>query len=211
MDEAIQNWFHCQFECNLVVVRLLLFGCSKKHCLLVCWSLCLAIVLESLVEKNLFREDLYYRLNVFKIELPALKDRRIDLPILIRHILRRLCTASDNRLARISEEAMELLLKFHYPGNVRELENILEHALIICRDDVIRPKHLPDYMQHLDTASEPENLSSPTTGGETDNAERQHILKVLRQNNWQRSKTAQVLEMDRTTLWRKMKRHGINR
>ncbi|MBW1828521.1 MAG: sigma 54-interacting transcriptional regulator [Deltaproteobacteria bacterium] len=167
--------------------------------------------LESLVEKKLFREDLYYRLNVFKIELPALKDRRIDLPILIRHILRRLCTASDNRPARISEEAMELLLKFHYPGNVRELENILEHALIICRDDVIRPKHFPDYMQHLDTPSEPENLSSPITGGETDNAEKQHILKVLRQNNWQRSKTAQVLEMDRTTLWRKMKRHGINR
>jgi len=165
--------------------------------------------LETLVEKKLFREDLYYRLNVFKIELPPLKDRRIDLPILIRHILRRLCTASDNRLARISEETMELLLKFHYPGNVRELENILEHALIICRDHVIYPKHLPDYMQHQRTPSKSEAISTPETENGFDNAEKRHILEVLRQNNWHRSKAAKVLKMDRTTLWRKMKRHGI--
>jgi PAS domain S-box-containing protein len=165
--------------------------------------------LEKLVEKSLFRQDLYYRLNVFKIELPALKDRRIDLPILIRHILRRLCTVRDSRLPRISEDAMTLLLKFRYPGNVRELENILEHALIICKDDVIRPKHLPDYMQHKSFVSEHEDTSTPITEIDTDNAERQHILKVLRENNWQRSKTARVLNMDRTTLWRKMKRYGI--
>ncbi len=166
--------------------------------------------LRKLVTKGLFREDLYYRLNVFKIEIPALKDRRIDLPILIRHVLRRLCTTSDNRLPRISEEAMELLLKFHYPGNVRELENILEHALIICKDDVIRSKHLPDYIQHHHAPSEPEPFSSPATGNGIDNVEKQHILKVLHQNSWHRSKAAQVLKMDRTTLWRKMKRHGIS-
>jgi len=166
--------------------------------------------LEGLVEKKLFREDLYYRLNVFKIELPDLKDRRIDLPILIRHILRRLCAVRDNRLPRISEEAMELLLKFNYPGNVRELENILEHALIICKNDVIRPKHLPDYLQAPPPSRKPEVLSVSLPSEAPENSERQLILRMLRQNNWHRAKTAQALEMDRTTLWRKMKRHGIN-
>jgi len=165
--------------------------------------------LEKLVEKKAFREDLYYRLNVFRIELPDLKNRRIDLPILIRHIVRRLCAASDNRPPRISEETMELLLKFDYPGNVRELENILEHALIVCRNDVILPKHLPDYVQNQNQNENVEVLSEPLPGIEPDTAERQRILQILRQNNWHRAKTAQALNMDRTTLWRKMKRHGI--
>jgi len=165
--------------------------------------------LEHLVDKKLFRQDLYYRLNVFRIELPALKNRRIDLPILIRHILRRLCTASDNRLPRISEEAMELLLNFDYPGNVRELENILEHALIICRNDVIRLKHLPDYVQKQYPSSEPEVFATSLQMSKADNTERERILQILRHNNWHRAKTARALNMDRTTLWRKMKRHGI--
>ncbi len=165
--------------------------------------------LGTLVEKKLFREDLFYRLNVFRIELPALKDRRIDLPILIRHILRRLCTVGDNRIPKISEDGMALLLKFDYPGNVRELENILEHALIICRNDVIQPKHLPDYIQNQYLSSRPEKASPLLPGSDLDTTERQDILLMLRQNNWHRNKTAQALKMDRTTLWRKMKQHGI--
>ena len=147
---------------------------------------------------------------MFRILLPTLKDRRIDLPILIRHILRRLCTASDNRLPNISEEAMEFLLKFDYPGNVRELENILEHALIICKNDVIQPKHLPDYVQHQSPPGKPEALAPSLPGNDSDTSERQRILQALRQYNWHRGKTAQALEMDRTTLWRKMKRYGIS-
>jgi PAS domain S-box-containing protein len=166
--------------------------------------------LEQLVEKKEFREDLYYRLNVFRIELPDLKNRRIDLPILIRHILRKLCAASDSRPPRISEETMELLLKFDYPGNVRELENILEHALIICRDDVIRPRHLPDYLQGPSASVISEVLSTSLPTEAPKNTERQLILRMLRENNWHRAKTAQALQMDRTTLWRKMKRHGID-
>ena len=166
--------------------------------------------LSKLVKKNLFREDLFYRLNVFRLELPALRDRRIDLPILIRHILRRLCTASDTRVPRISEEAMEFLLRFDYPGNVRELENILEHALIICRDDVILSKHLPDYIQDQITSGKPEIWSSSHADDQLNLTERQRILRILKKNNWHRVRTAQALEIDRTTLWRKMKRHGIS-
>jgi two-component system response regulator HydG len=103
--------------------------------------------LDRLVADGLFREDLFYRLNVFRLNLPALKDRKIDLPLLLRHILRRLCAARGSHPVKISKATMELLLKFDYPGNVRELENILEHALIISQEKEILPKHLPEYVQ----------------------------------------------------------------
>jgi len=90
--------------------------------------------LDKLVEDGLFREDLFYRLNVFRLRLPRLKDRKIDLPLLLRHILRRLCAARGSDPVNISKSAMEILLKFDYPGNVRELENIIEHALIISQE-----------------------------------------------------------------------------
>ncbi len=165
--------------------------------------------LEQLVSKRLFREDLFYRLNVFRIELPSLKDRRVDLPILIPHILRRMIAAMDHRQVRISENAMEILLNFDYPGNVRELENILEHALIVCRDKVVRLKHLPDYVQKRFMSPKLETPSIHMFDNRPDNAERREILSVLRQNSGHRAKTAMALGMDRTTLWRKMKRYGI--
>jgi transcriptional regulator with PAS, ATPase and Fis domain len=101
---------------------------------------------HELVEKRLFREDLFYRLNVMRIELPPLKHRKADLPILIRHIMRRLSATKNQVPESISEEAMKVLLNYDYPGNVRELENILEHALIICRSHLIEIKHLPEYV-----------------------------------------------------------------
>ncbi|MCP4682210.1 MAG: PAS domain-containing protein [Desulfobacterales bacterium] len=165
--------------------------------------------LEQLVKKRLFREDLFYRLNVFRIELPTLKDRRDDLPVLIPHILRRISAAMDNRQVKISENAMEILLNFDYPGNVRELENILEHALIVCRDNVIRLKHLPDYVQKRFMSPERETPSAQMPDNSMDNVERQKILRMLSQHSGHRARTAKALDMDRTTLWRKMKQYGI--
>ena len=103
--------------------------------------------LERLVARKRFREDLYYRLNVFRIEMPSLKDRPADLPLLISHILRRLCTSKSIPPPEISENAMQVLLNYPYPGNIRELENILEHALILCAESTLRRKHLPDYLR----------------------------------------------------------------
>jgi PAS domain S-box-containing protein len=167
--------------------------------------------LEGLVKKKLFREDLFYRLNVLRIELPHLKDRRADLPILIRHITRRLCAIQANLPQGISETAMEALLSYDYPGNVRELENILEHALIVSQYGVIELRHLPDYLQN--------RLASPielrpsedilTEGSQI--AERDNIDRLLRQYNGHREKTARALGINRTTLWRKMKRFGLSR
>jgi transcriptional regulator with PAS, ATPase and Fis domain len=161
------------------------------------------------VEKRLFREDLFYRLNVFRIELPLLKNRRDDLPILIRHILRRLSAARDNRRVDITEQALKVLLNFNYPGNVRELENILEHALIICRNDVIDLEHLPDYLRNDHTIHSNRNSSNRTPKTTNTHTEANEIIRVLKQCGGNKTKAAKILGMNRTTLWRKMKQYRL--
>ncbi|MDX2454856.1 sigma 54-interacting transcriptional regulator, partial [Desulfosarcina sp.] len=165
--------------------------------------------LEKLVAEQQFREDLYYRLNVFRIELPEIKDRREDLPLLISHILRRLCATRDNHRVGLSEEAMEILLNYDYPGNVRELENVLEHALIICTDDVIARTHLPDYIHSRKTSAHNRTPVAAQSDPDKMNDDRQRILNSLQQCQGNRHKTASALGINRTTLWRKMKRYGI--
>jgi PAS domain S-box-containing protein len=165
--------------------------------------------LKKMVGKNLFREDLYYRLNVFRIKLPELKQRRIDLPVLIGHILRRLCASLGIRLPDVSEKVMEILLNYPYPGNVRELENILEHALIICQGNHVQPRHLPEYLQahHAGRAAAPPR--SPKPMEVFNEEERDTIISMLQQHDWHRHNTAKALGIDRTTLWRKIKKYEI--
>ncbi len=163
--------------------------------------------LGQLVAKRQFREDLYYRLNVFRIELPEIKSRREDLPLLISHILRQLSATRDNRRGRLSEEAMEFLLNYDYPGNVRELENILEHALIICNDDIIQRTHLPDYLHNRIAPAR--TLRTATTEPDSDYDDRQRIMRSLQKHHGNRNKTAHALGINRTTLWRKIKRYHI--
>lgn len=163
--------------------------------------------LKELVRQGLFREDLYYRLNVMRIELPLLKERRSDLPLLIRHIVRSLCAARAASPPAIAKTAMQILLNYDYPGNVRELENILEHALIICREATIQPDHLPDYVEQVRrNAAAPQPSELPAA---PHHPERQRILAALEKSGGHRRKAAHALGMERTTLWRKMKKHGI--
>ncbi len=162
--------------------------------------------LEELVEKRLFREDLYYRLNVFRIQLPPLKDRRADLPILVADIVRRLCATRGLHMPEISQEVMEVLLSYDYPGNVRELENILEHALIICREDTLLLKHLPEYIHDSKKQVKTTGQGRPAL---EQRSEREDLLVILQQHDWNRNKTARALGIDRTTLWRKMKKYGL--
>jgi PAS domain S-box-containing protein len=158
--------------------------------------------LERLVARKQFREDLYYRLNVFRIELPSLKDRTADVPLLIGHILRRLSTSKGVAPPEVSENAMQVLLNYTYPGNIRELENILEHALILCQESVLRRKHLPDYLRQR-----PEAAGGGRERGEiSGSSERTRILAALRRHNGNRSRAARALGMDRSTLWRKIKK-----
>jgi PAS domain S-box-containing protein len=167
--------------------------------------------LEELLNQRLFREDLFYRLNVCRVELPALKDRRGDLPPMIRHVLRRLSAARQKRIPEISAEAMEVLLRYHYPGNVRELENILEYALLTCRDGEIRPEHIQSYVHSRTDWIEqcPAGREAPAAKG-SDPGEYRRILKALERNQWRKKETARFLGIDRTTLWRKMKKLGLS-
>jgi transcriptional regulator with PAS, ATPase and Fis domain len=165
--------------------------------------------LERLVEQKRFREDLFYRLNVIAVELPPLKERREDIPLLIDHILKQLNVVKETRVNRISEDAMEVLLNYDYPGNVRELENILEHAAIICQDDIIEHKHLPLSLQKRSSPGEVAELPA----ADSDillRGEKQRIIDILDRNNWHRGKAARELHMDRTTLWRKIKRYNLS-
>ncbi len=165
--------------------------------------------IDKLVEDGLFREDLFYRLNVFRLRLPTLRDRKIDLPLLLRHILRRLCAARGSHPVNISKATLEILLKFDYPGNVRELENILEHALIISQEQEILPEHLPEHVQYPTPASDTQTVLSDLGAGTPVFNERQKIIQALEQQGGNRTETARSLNMDRTTLWRKMKRYNI--
>ncbi len=165
--------------------------------------------LDMLVEDGLFRKDLFYRLNVFRLRLPTLKDRKIDLPLLLRHILRRLCAARGNHPVNISKSTMEILLKFDYPGNVRELENILEHALIISQEQEILPEHLPDYIQQTMAVADGPAQTVNKLLKRSIPGERERIIQALNQHGGNRAGTAQALSIDRTTLWRKMKRYNI--
>lgn len=165
--------------------------------------------LGELVEKGLFRKDFFYRLNVFRFDLPALKNRRVDISLLINHILRRLCSARDIHLVNISRPTMEILLNFDYPGNIRELENILEHALIISQESEIMPQHLPDYIQRPMQASKKAEPPQPDYADGLHRKERSRIEQALSLHSGNRTRTAQELGIDRTTLWRKMKRFGL--
>ncbi len=175
--------------------------------------------LEHLVAEKKFREDLFYRLNVLRLDLPPLCHRQGDLPLLIRHILRKQSAAMEKPVPDICETAMQFLLNYPYPGNVRELENILEHSLIICQNDIIRSEHLPAYLLGEPTKSLP--LQSPPSKSlqpsknlqktiEPDiSSQRDALIKTLNKYNWHRGLTAQALNIDRSTLWRKMKKFQL--
>jgi PAS domain S-box-containing protein len=165
--------------------------------------------LEQMVARGRFREDLFYRLNVMRIELPPLRQRRADIPLLIRHILRRLSAARASRVTGISKAAFEVLLNYPYPGNVRELENILEHALIVCQGEEIRRQHLPGYVQTTDRRLAPVSPVTVVPGAGDEDEDRMRIREALRLSDGRRNQAARLLGIDRTTLWRRIKRLGL--
>ena len=165
--------------------------------------------LGQLVQERRFREDLFYRLNVMRLELPPLRDRRGDIPLLISHILKRLRVTRDTRVEKFSNDAMDVLLNYNFPGNVRELENIIEHALIVCRDEIIERHHLPLALQQGILRSLPvDETSSP--GDAVGLSEKNMIMDMLQRYSWNRGKTAAALNINRTTLWRKIKKYNIS-
>jgi len=166
--------------------------------------------LTELVQRGHFREDLYYRINVVQLTLPPLRERREDIPLLVDHFLERFNRLSGKEIAGVSQEVLSILMAYDFPGNVRELENIIEHATVLCRGRFIEGQHLPDYLQTIPSLKETgtqETVSSKRV--KWADLERGFLLQVLRDNNWNRQAAARELGIGRQTLWRKMKRLNI--
>ena len=159
------------------------------------------------VEDGTFRQDLYFRLNVIALRIPALSKRREDIPVLCNYFLHRHAQALDRPAREVSEASMDVLMAYQFPGNVRELENIMERAVVLCNGEVIEPSHLPEDLTRFET-----RLGRPHRRGlvSLKENEREHIAWVLEQSAGNKTKAAEVLEVDRATLWRKLKRLGLD-
>ncbi len=155
--------------------------------------------LEDLVKAGTFRPDLYYRLKVFAIDLPPLRERREDIPLLADHFLKKLATAMNRPVPKLSPAAVDLLLAYDWPGNVRELENAVERALVIGRGPEIQPEDFPFQLQP----------AARSAGRTLEEVERAHIERVLRETDGNLSRAARILDIDRTTLYNKLRRYGL--
>jgi len=159
--------------------------------------------LSELVSRAVFRDDLYYRLNVVRIDLPPLRDRRPDIPLLIDHFLALFNRKTGKQITGVSDQAMFLLLNYHFPGNIRELENIIEHSFILCKGPVIELHHLPAYLRDEHGPSRPVHQT-------IEDVENIHILETLRKHGGNMTHAAVELGIHRSTLWRKIKKLGRN-
>ena len=162
--------------------------------------------LLTLVQSRQFRDDLYYRLNVVKIDLPPLSRRREDISLLVEHFVEKFNLKMGKNLSGVSHEVMGFFMRYDFPGNVRELENIIEHAFVMCKGDVIEVRHLPTELidRSKGVLSEEKEVDRPLQL-----AEAESIRKALERNRGNRLRTARELGINRTTLWRKIKRYGI--
>ncbi len=163
--------------------------------------------LAKLVKKNKFRDDLFYRLNVVKINLPSLLKRREDIPLLVNYFIERFNGRMGKSITGVSANVMELLMQYDYPGNVRELENIIEHCCVMCQSIEINLKHLPPELPLM--SKEVQRESPKGTLPPFKEAERKLILDTLERNNWSKLKSAQELNLHRATLYRKMKKYNL--
>jgi len=161
--------------------------------------------LSSLLESGEFRQDLFYRINVIKIEIPPLRERREDIPLLVDHFVKKFNLKRGRLVEGVSDEVTDVLMKYDFPGNVRELENMIEHAFILRKEGLIRPEDLPEEVaKRSGTGSASIKKTSLLMRSEAET-----IRKALDRHNGNRIETARELGIDRTTLWRKIKRYGL--
>ncbi len=164
--------------------------------------------LEKAVKEERFRADLYYRLNVIPINIPPLRDRRDDIPLLVDHFLK-LASEKMGRRKGITKQAMDLLINYDWPGNVRELENIMERAVILEEGDEITVDSLPDKIKnHINSSKKIVMQKAKMTLEELD---KEYLISVLEETNWQKKKASSILGINASTLYRKIQRYGIKR
>jgi len=158
--------------------------------------------LERSITDGTFREDLYYRLNVFTINVPPLRERRSDIPLLANYFREKYARIMAKPVNRISSEAMDLLVRHQWPGNIRELENAIERAMVVGTPPAIGPRDLPIQLN---------NKHQHAGSGSLEEMEREHIAAILGENDWNISRSADVLGIDRVTLYHKIEKYGFHK
>ncbi len=166
--------------------------------------------LMEMMHRRQFREDLFFRINVIRLQIPPLRERREDIPLLLEHFIERINLKQSKQIKKVSASALKILFDYDFPGNVRELENIIEHAIILAKGIEIQSRHLPSYIVRRhekipapDTLAEGEDLSV------LENVERDLIVRALERHRGRTAAAAKDLGVHRSTLWRKIKRYGI--
>src|ERR1022692_2823525 len=160
--------------------------------------------LEQAIDEGRFRPDLYYRLNVFRIELPPLRERRDDIPMLVDHFVRKFSRDMNKKILRVNPRAMDLLQQYHWPGNIRELENAVERAMVVSQEPELRERDFA-IQPHATTAAPLADARS------LEDIEKTHILRVLDECGGNQTRAAEILDIDRVTLHHKLKKYGWNR
>ncbi len=158
--------------------------------------------LDELVTEGKFREDLFYRINVVRVSLPPLRDRKEDIPLLIDHFIRRFGNLKKKPITSISPEVLAALMNYNFPGNIRELENVIEHAFVMCRGTIIDINDLPENVR-------PKEAKPMIPLASLGDLEAVYLTEALKRNRGSRKKTAMELGIHKTTLWRKLKKLGI--
>jgi len=175
------------------------------------------IDLKEAVERGDFREDLFHRINVVSIRIPPLRERRSDVPLLAEHFLRRYTRENDKPISGISDEAMQLLVRYDWRGNVRELENAIERAVVLSGSDILGPEDFPLEISGVDSSAVGSAVPEFRPDGRTvhplkralEGPEKEIIAATLASVNWNRQRAAQLLDINRTTLFNKMRKYGL--
>ena len=154
--------------------------------------------LKGMVEKGTFREDLFYRLNVVNIHIPPLRERKADIPLLVDYFIKKYCTSMNKTPVPIDSAALKRLQEFNFPGNIRELENMIERAIVVGDGKKIKLKDLPLDKRIVSTSAE-----------SLDDFEKIFILQILTKYEWNISRTAKALKVDRVTLYNKIKKYSL--
>jgi len=160
-------------------------------------------LLDQLVEADKFRSDLYYRINVMRVRLPSLQDRKEDIPLLVDHFIDRFNRLRQRNVPGLSPPALGILLNHDFPGNIRELENIIEHASVLCGGGIILPEHLPEYLH----GERP--IPAVEIAGTLAEMEALFLIGALKRNNWSRKDTAAEIGVNPSTLYRKIQKLGL--
>jgi DNA-binding NtrC family response regulator len=160
--------------------------------------------LEKAVAEGTFREDLYYRLNVFSVTVPPLRERKSDIPLIANYFVKKYSQIVGKQINCISPEAMDVLVRYDWPGNVRELVNAIERATVVGTPPAIKPQDLP--FQLLNN-----NKKKKSSSGSLASVEKEHIIEILELNDWNISRSAEILGIDRVTLYNKIKKYGLQK